>query len=87
MVVTQRGIADGICVCAQMVMGERDEATPIAIVRNTNVKLGDFDLGVSDVSIPWEMCIYIESLTKGLLEHPTDAMPSNGRTTRLEPGT
>jgi hypothetical protein len=56
-------------------------------VRNTNVKLGDFDLGVSDVSIPWEMCIYIESLTKGLLEHPTDAMPSNGRTTRLEPGT
>lgn len=65
--VTQRGIADSISVCAQMVMGERDEATPIAIVRNSGVQLEDVDVSVEDVAIPWPMCIYVESLTLGLL--------------------
>jgi coenzyme F420-0:L-glutamate ligase len=68
MQVTQRGIADTICAAAQLVMGERDEATPIAIVRNTGVALGDFTLSEADVSIPWHMCIYVQSLTEGLLE-------------------
>lgn len=72
MQVTQRGIADSICVCAQMVMGERDEATPLAIVRNTGVKLEDIQLSAANVSIDWSMCIYIESLTRGLL-HPVEA--------------
>jgi coenzyme F420-0:L-glutamate ligase/coenzyme F420-1:gamma-L-glutamate ligase len=68
MQVTQRGIADTICAAAQLVMGERDEATPIAIVRNTGVALGDFALTEADVSIPWHQCIYVQSLTEGLLE-------------------
>jgi coenzyme F420-0:L-glutamate ligase len=68
MQVTQRGIADAICVCAQMVMGERDEATPLAIVRNTGVQLGEYDLSAADVSIDWQMCIYVQSLTDGRLE-------------------
>lgn len=67
MQVTQRGIADSICVCAQMVMGERDEATPLAIVRNTGVKIEDIQLSAADVAIDWHMCIYIESLTNGRL--------------------
>ncbi len=67
MQVTQRGIADSICVCAQMVMGERDEATPIAIVRNTGVQMSDQPVTVDDVAIDWKMCIYVESLTTGLL--------------------
>ncbi|MGQ9889465.1 MAG: coenzyme F420-0:L-glutamate ligase [Aggregatilineales bacterium] len=67
MQVTQRGIADSICVCAQMVMGERDEATPFAIVRGTGVALTDDEITVDDVAIPWDMCIYVESLTRGLL--------------------
>lgn len=69
MQVTQRGIADSLCVCAQMVMGERDEATPIAIIRNSRVKMTDAEITVKDVAIPWEMCIYVESLTTGLLEN------------------
>jgi coenzyme F420-0:L-glutamate ligase len=68
MQVTQRGIADSICVCAQMVMGERDEATPLAIVRNTGVKIEEIELSAADVAIDWRMCIYIESLTEGRLE-------------------
>ncbi len=65
--VTQRGIADSLSACAQIVMGERDEATPIAVIRNAGVELADIDLDVADVAIPWPMCIYVESLTLGLL--------------------
>lgn len=78
MQVTQRGIADSICVCAQMVMGERDEATPIAIVRNTGVTLTDVALGVDDVAIDWRMCIYVQSLTEGRLEAAPDTAQANG---------
>ena len=41
MQVTQRGIADTICAAAELVMGERDEATAVAIVRNAGVELTD----------------------------------------------
>ena len=78
MQVTQRGIADAICQCAQMVMGERDEATPIAIVRNTSVEMTDAEITVEDVAIDWRMCIYVQSLTDGLLEHPLEKAKSNG---------
>jgi coenzyme F420-0:L-glutamate ligase / coenzyme F420-1:gamma-L-glutamate ligase len=81
MQVTQRGIADAICVCAQMVMGERDEATPLAIVRNTGVELADMELDVADVAIPWQMCIYVESLTEGLLRPLDLKQSSNGHRT------
>jgi coenzyme F420-0:L-glutamate ligase len=67
MAVTQRGIADSISIAAQLVMGERDEATPFAIVRNTGVQISDAPVTVDDVAIPWPMCIYVESLTVGLL--------------------
>jgi coenzyme F420-0:L-glutamate ligase len=79
MQVTQRGIADSICVCAQMVMGERDEATPIAIVRNTGVELTDRELSTADVAIDWRMCIYVQSLTDGLLQHPLEKASTNGQ--------
>lgn len=75
MQVTQRGIADSLCVCAQMVMGERDEATPLAIIRNSGVALVDVELSAADVAIDWRMCLYIESLTEGLLE-PARVTPS-----------
>lgn len=72
MQVTRRGIADTICAAAQLVMGERDEATPFAIARNTGVTLSDAEVTVADVAIDWPMCIYIQSLTEGRLE-PTGA--------------
>lgn len=67
MQVTQRGIADTISAAAQLVMGETAEATPFAVVRNTGVELHNNALSVDDVAIPWQMCIYVESLTLGLL--------------------
>lgn len=79
MQVTQRGIADQICSVAQMVMGERDEATPIAIVRNTGVPLSDDPIAQEDVSIPWQMCIYVESLTLGLVPGGAPAESYTGK--------
>lgn len=67
MMVTRRGIADQICACAQMVMGETAEARPIVIVRNSGVMMTDERIDVEDVAIPWEMCIYVGSLTTGAL--------------------
>ena len=67
MAVTQRGLADTISSAAQLVMGERDEAMPLAIVRGSGVVLDDAPVSVADVAIPWQQCIYVESLTRGLL--------------------
>lgn len=67
MQVTVRGVADTICAAAQLVMGERDESMPFVIVRNTGVEMTEEPITVADVAIEWERCIYVESLTKGLL--------------------
>jgi coenzyme F420-0:L-glutamate ligase/coenzyme F420-1:gamma-L-glutamate ligase len=80
MMVTQRGIADSISVCAQMVMGERDEATPLAIVRGTDVQMTDTRITQDNVAIAWEMCLYVESLTLGLLP---DGAPRESLTAKL----
>lgn len=66
--VTQRSMADALCVAAQLVMGERDEATPLAVIRNAPITLSDTLYQPQDIAIAWEMCLYVESLTLGLLE-------------------
>jgi coenzyme F420-0:L-glutamate ligase len=68
MQVTRRATADTIVAAAELVMGERDEATPFVIVRNTGVEMIDVTLTEADVAIEWEMDIYVQSLTEGLLE-------------------
>jgi coenzyme F420-0:L-glutamate ligase / coenzyme F420-1:gamma-L-glutamate ligase len=81
MAVTQKGIADSLSVVAQTVMGERDEATPFAIIQNAELQLSDAALTPDDVAIPWEMCLYVESLTLGLL--PGGA-PRQSQTAKLK---
>jgi F420-0:gamma-glutamyl ligase len=66
MAVTVRGIADTICAAAQLVMGERAEATPFAVVRNAEIELTDQKISKDDVAIDWQHCIYVDSLTVGL---------------------
>ncbi|MDL1902652.1 coenzyme F420-0:L-glutamate ligase [Anaerolineae bacterium CFX9] len=68
LIVTQRGVADQLCAAAELVMGERDEATPFVVIRNAGITLTDDPITVADVAIDWRMCIYVESLTLGLLE-------------------
>ena len=67
MAVTQIGVADALATCAQAVMGERDEATPFALIRGAEIELTDAPLSADDVAIPWRHCIYIESLTLGIV--------------------
>ncbi len=74
MAVTQIGLADSLAASAQVVMGERDEATPFAVARGADIQLSDEALSPDAVSIPWRHCIYIESLTLGLIQ--VDASPS-----------
>lgn len=68
MIVTVRSMADTICAAAQLVMGERDEATPFVIVRGTGVALTDDPVTQADVAIDPSLDIYIQSLTEGLLQ-------------------
>ena len=74
MAVTQIGVADSLAACAQVMMGERDEATPFALVRGADIELTDAKFSADAVSIPWRHCIYIESLTLGLVQ--VDVSPS-----------
>ena len=39
MAVTQVGVADSLAACAQVVMGERDQATPFAVLRGADIEL------------------------------------------------
>lgn len=70
LIVTVRGLADQICAAAELVMGERDEATPFVLVRNAPITLSDDPLTAADLAIDWRQCIYVESLTRGLWLHP-----------------
>ncbi len=67
MAVTQVGVADSLAACAQVVMGERDQAIPFALLRGADIELSDERYSAADISIPWQQCIYVESLTLGLL--------------------
>ena len=67
MTVTQIGVADSLATCAQAVMGERDEARPFAIIRGADIELTDAPLSAAALAIPWRHCIYIESLTIGVV--------------------
>lgn len=80
MAVTQRGVADSLSVAAQMVMGERDEATPFALIRGADIQLTDARISQETIAIPWEMDIYVESLTLGLLP---DGAPRESFSARL----
>lgn len=67
MQVTQRGVADALSVAAQATMGERDEATPLVVLRGAKITLTDEEMTTERVSIPWDLDLYVESLTVGLL--------------------
>jgi coenzyme F420-0:L-glutamate ligase len=67
MQVTRRSVTDQLCAAAQLVMGERDEAIPFAIVRGTGIVMSDDPVTLDQVAYPWHECIYVQSLTEGRL--------------------
>ena len=83
MTVTQIGVADSLASCAQAVMGERNEARPFAVVRGADIELTDAPQSPAELAIPWRRCIYIESLTIGVVSK--EAGRDNRRAARGEP--
>jgi len=69
LIVTVRSLADQLCAAAELVMGERDEATPLVVIRHAPITLTDEPLSSADVAIDWRQCIYLAALTHGLLLH------------------
>ncbi len=67
--VTLHAVADCIASAANLVMGETDESTPVAIVRGSNVKMSHREqYDWSDLAIGYEQCIYVRGLAHG--EYP-----------------
>lgn len=85
MAVTQVGVADSLAVAAQAVMGERDEGMPFALVRGAEISLIDGPNSPAEVAIPWPECIYVESLTHGLLPDGAAQQPES-RARHKSPG-
>ncbi|GEM_PF-93364 len=85
LVVTRRSVADQLVAAAELVMGERDEATPFVLLRNTRIELTDQPITKEDVSIAWDECIYVESLTRGLLPDDLQAAVQAEHDRALDP--
>ncbi|GBC74628.1 Coenzyme F420:L-glutamate ligase [archaeon HR05] len=61
--VTLHAIADCIASAANLVMGETDESTPVAIVRGLSVRMDQRSYDWSDLAIEYEQCIYVRGLS------------------------
>ncbi|MFN4335995.1 MAG: coenzyme F420-0:L-glutamate ligase [Candidatus Nitrosocaldus sp.] len=67
--VTLHAVADCIASAANLVMGETDESTPIAIVRGLSVKMSPERYDWSDLAIGYEQCIYVRGLSAYGIEY------------------
>lgn len=56
---TRRAVADCIASAAEVIMGERDEKTPVVLVRDAPVIFTERDVDASEMIIPAEECMYM----------------------------
>jgi len=59
LLVTKRALADNIATAAELVMGEADECTPVAIVRGLGIPLSE-EVGVEEIAA--EECLFMGTL-------------------------
>ncbi|MEO9310156.1 MAG: coenzyme F420-0:L-glutamate ligase [Nitrososphaera sp.] len=62
--VTLKATADNLASIANHKMGEGDESTPIAIVRDSGAKLTTRKIRPDEMTVPSEQCVYIRGFTK-----------------------
>jgi coenzyme F420-0:L-glutamate ligase len=62
--VTLKATADNLASIANHQMGEGDESTPIAIVRNSGARLTTRKIRHDEMAIPSDQCVYIRGFTK-----------------------
>ena len=62
--VTFQAVVDNLATIANHKMGEGSESKPIAIVRNSNVKLTDRRIDPNEMAISPDLCVYVRGLSK-----------------------
>jgi coenzyme F420-0:L-glutamate ligase len=62
--VTFQAVADNLASIANHKMGEADELLPIAIIRESGVKLTDRKINSEETAIPYDECVYVRGLKK-----------------------
>lgn len=59
--VTRQATADSLASIANHTMGEGAESIPIVIIRNSGARLTDRRVGIREMTVPYEQCVYIRS--------------------------
>jgi len=62
--VTFQAVADNLASIANHKMGEADESTPLAIIRESGAKLTDRKIDFEEMAISYDECVYVRGLKK-----------------------
>jgi coenzyme F420-0:L-glutamate ligase len=60
--VTFQAVADNLASIANLKMGEGSDSTPVAIIKNSGVKLTDRRIRQHEMAISYDQCVYIRGL-------------------------
>ncbi|HXV38624.1 MAG TPA: coenzyme F420-0:L-glutamate ligase, partial [Nitrosopumilaceae archaeon] len=60
--VTFQAVADNLASIANLKMGEGSDSTPIAIIKNSDVKITDRKISQHEMAISYDQCVYIRGL-------------------------
>lgn len=64
--VTLQATADSLATSANHVMGEGDESVPVVLIRGSNVTMTDRKIYPDEMTIPYDQCIYVKSLSHSI---------------------
>jgi coenzyme F420-0:L-glutamate ligase len=62
--VTFQAVADNLASIANLKMGESNEATPMVLIKNSQVRLTDRKLRENEMAISHDQCVYVRGLRK-----------------------
>ncbi|MEM3442482.1 MAG: coenzyme F420-0:L-glutamate ligase [Candidatus Bathyarchaeia archaeon] len=63
-IITQHAVADDLACAAHLLIGEADEKTPIALIRNAPVEFEDKSYGPEDIMMPFRECIFMNAFLR-----------------------
>lgn len=63
--VTLKATADNLATIANHKMGEGSESTPVAVIKNSGVKLTDRKIRTDEMAISYDQCVYVRGFRSG----------------------
>jgi len=63
--VTLKATADNLATIANHKMGEGSESTPVAVIKNSGVKLTDRKIRDDEMAISYDQCVYVRGFRSG----------------------